>query len=104
RQPPERSATASRTNCDSLQNDLRQSPERSATASRTICDSLQNDLRQSPEPPMPFDVVIVGGGHNGLVAATFLAKAGLKTIVLERSDRVGGCARLAHTAAIDPAI
>jgi len=53
---------------------------------------------------MSFDVLIVGAGHNGLVAATFLAKAGLKTIVLERSDRVGGCARLAHTAAIDPAI
>jgi len=53
---------------------------------------------------MPFDVVIIGAGHNGLVSATFLAKAGLKTLVLERSDRVGGCAPLAHTAAIDPAI
>jgi phytoene dehydrogenase-like protein len=62
------------------------------------------------------DVIVVGGGHNGLVASTFLAKKGLKTLVLERSDRVGGCARtsdlapgfkcptLAHTAAIDPAI
>jgi phytoene dehydrogenase-like protein len=53
---------------------------------------------------MPVDVVVIGAGHNGLVAAGFLAKAGLKTLVLERSDRVGGCARLAHTAAIDPAI
>jgi phytoene dehydrogenase-like protein len=60
-----------------------------------------------------YDVVIVGGGVNGLVASAFLAKAGLKTLVLERSDRVGGCLStadgfrgpaLAHAAAIDPAI
>ena len=35
-------------------------------------------------------VVIVGGGHNGLVAAYYLAKAGLEPIVLERRDSVGG--------------
>jgi phytoene dehydrogenase-like protein len=62
------------------------------------------------------DVVIIGGGHNALVAAAFLAKAGLKPLVLERRDRAGGCAvtselapgfrcpTLAHAAAIDPAI
>ena len=38
------------------------------------------------------DVIIIGGGHNGLVAAAFLAKAGRKPLVLERADRVGGCA------------
>ncbi|SVC57748.1 uncharacterized protein METZ01_LOCUS310602, partial [marine metagenome] len=32
----------------------------------------------------------VGGGHNGLVNAAYLAKAGLKTIVLERRHLVGG--------------
>ena len=65
---------------------------------------------------MGHDVVIVGGGVNGLVSASVLAKAGLKALVLERTDRVGGCARtselapgfrcptLAHAAAIDPAI
>src|SRR5713101_6393810 len=38
------------------------------------------------------DVVIVGGGHNGLVAAFYLAKAGFKPLVLERRAQVGGAA------------
>ncbi|HEX2501760.1 MAG TPA: NAD(P)/FAD-dependent oxidoreductase [Methylomirabilota bacterium] len=37
-----------------------------------------------------FDAVIVGGGHNGLVAATYLARGGLKVLVLERRHMVGG--------------
>jgi phytoene dehydrogenase-like protein len=39
-----------------------------------------------------YDVVIVGGGHNGLVAATYLAQADLSVLVLERLDKVGGAA------------
>jgi phytoene dehydrogenase-like protein len=39
-----------------------------------------------------IDVAIVGGGHNGLVAATLLARAGRSVIVLERRDRLGGAA------------
>lgn len=62
------------------------------------------------------DAIIIGGGHNGLVTAALLAKAGCRPLVLERSDRVGGCAitsalapgfrcpTLAHAAAIDPAL
>lgn len=39
-----------------------------------------------------YDVVIIGGGHNGLTCATYLAKAGLKVVVLERRNIVGGAA------------
>jgi phytoene dehydrogenase-like protein len=41
---------------------------------------------------MSHDVVIVGGGHNGLTAAAYLARAGLDVLLLERSDHVGGAA------------
>src|SRR5580700_7450949 len=39
-----------------------------------------------------YDTVIVGGGHNGLVTAAYLARAGRKVLVLERRELVGGCA------------
>jgi phytoene dehydrogenase-like protein len=38
------------------------------------------------------DVVIIGGGHNGLIAAFYLARAGFKPLILERRPQVGGCA------------
>jgi len=62
------------------------------------------------------DVVVIGGGHNALIAATLLAGAGLKTLVLEKRDEVGGCAAtgevapgfrcptLAHSVAIDSGV
>jgi phytoene dehydrogenase-like protein len=58
----------------------------------------------------PRDIVIIGGGHNGLITASYLAKAGYKPLILERSAQVGGaavtdefhpgfkCSTLAHTA------
>jgi phytoene dehydrogenase-like protein len=39
-----------------------------------------------------YDAVIVGGGHNGLVAAAYLARAGRRVLLLERRDELGGAA------------
>src|SRR6201986_1517143 len=39
-----------------------------------------------------YDVVIVGGGHNGLTAAAYLGRAGLSVLVIERLDNTGGAA------------
>ena len=39
-----------------------------------------------------YDAVVIGAGHNGLVAAAYLARAGKSVLVLERRDHVGGAA------------
>ncbi len=41
--------------------------------------------------PNNYDAIIIGAGHNGLVTAAYLAKAGYRVLVLERRELVGGC-------------
>ena len=44
-----------------------------------------------------FDAIIVGGGHNGLVAACYLAQAGLRVLILEKNETIGGATRSQQT-------
>ncbi|HEX6499338.1 MAG TPA: NAD(P)/FAD-dependent oxidoreductase [Micromonosporaceae bacterium] len=56
------------------------------------------------EIPGRADVVIVGAGHNGLVSAILLARAGLDVLVLEASDVIGGATRTEHPFAKAPGL
>jgi phytoene dehydrogenase-like protein len=57
---------------------------------------MPDEAQPSPAPPATpapdHDVVIVGGGHNGLTAAAYLARAGKRVLLLERDDHLGGAA------------
>ena len=43
-----------------------------------------------------YDVIIIGGGHNGLVASSYLSKKGKKVLVIEKNENVGGLAAYAN--------
>src|SRR5688572_18093114 len=66
-----------------------------ATRSLHSFDSTLTHLRSRVDSNMAaarYDVVIIGAGHNGLTCGAYLARKGIRTIVLERRDVIGGAA------------
>jgi phytoene dehydrogenase-like protein len=49
-------------------------------------------MEHAMQPVGKYDAIVIGGGHNGLVCAAYLAKAGQRVCVLERRHVLGGCA------------
>src|SRR5579862_9531129 len=75
--------------------------DRAATARERLTDGSRwrPFYRTNPAPRYPFksvsetfDALIIGAGHNGLVTAAYLARAGRRVLVLEARELVGGCA------------
>ena len=72
----------------------RDPPTRGITIARfliTITSTLCQGCR-TVEQRRAYDCVVIGGGHNGMIAAAYLAKAGKSVCVLERRHLLGGCA------------
>jgi phytoene dehydrogenase-like protein len=77
-------------------------------AANGAATDVANDVARGAGRAGGYEAIVVGGGHNALVTATYLARAGRRVLVLERRDRLGGAAetselggarvpRLAHT-------
>ncbi len=62
------------------------------TKSTTRSSSTTRSTTRNSRADRTYDAIVVGGGHNGLVNGAYLAKAGLKTLIIERRHLVGGAA------------
>ena len=63
-----------------------------AAATKTELPPKVQKAPRAGKPAATADVVVIGGGHNGLVAAAYLARAGIKTILVEARTELGGMA------------
>src|SRR5439155_26008086 len=65
----------------------------SSTGEFDVCFAVfdvSSELTTESKMKSQYDVVILGAGHNGLAAATYLARAGLSVLLLEKNDYIGG--------------
>jgi phytoene dehydrogenase-like protein len=65
---------------------------KSTTESTNGASNGANGRDRGRDGDRTYDAIVVGAGHNGLVNGAYLAKAGLRTLILERRDLVGGAA------------
>ena len=68
------------------------SPTRKAAASPKAKAPTSSAPKTTRSTDRRYDAIVIGGGHNGLVNGAYLAKAGLRTLILERRNVVGGAA------------
>ncbi len=71
----------------------RKTPAKRSTPTTTNgSKSTTRSTKTTSRADRTYDAIVVGGGHNGLVNGAYLAKAGLKTLIIERRHLVGGAA------------
>ncbi|MBA2300336.1 MAG: NAD(P)/FAD-dependent oxidoreductase [Chloroflexi bacterium] len=63
-----------------------------STKPATRSGSTTRSTKTTSRSDRTYDAIVVGGGHNGLVNGAYLAKAGLRTLIIERREFVGGAA------------
>ncbi|MEO7664196.1 MAG: NAD(P)/FAD-dependent oxidoreductase [Candidatus Limnocylindrales bacterium] len=75
------------------------------TGTEPIAGASPEAMPEPMAPPVlggrataPWDAVVVGAGHNALITAAYLAKGGMRTLVLERRDHAGGAAETSELA------
>ena len=70
----------------------RKTPTKRGAASSNGSKATTRSTKRTSRADRTYDAIVVGGGHNGLVNGAYLAKAGLKTLIIERRHLVGGAA------------